>query len=71
MLDLPPMRRLYAPVRHRAPLPQARSIRFPSGLVCDARCVYATGPDCDCPCGGVNHGSALRCDLPQQDGLPL
>ena len=24
---------------------------------CDARCYNATGPDCDCVCGGMNHGA--------------
>lgn len=24
--------------------------------VCGARCVNATGPNCDCQCGGENHG---------------
>lgn len=23
----------------------------------DARCTNATGPSCDCSCGGVNHGT--------------
>ena len=23
---------------------------------CDAKCYDATGPDCDCICGGRNHG---------------
>jgi hypothetical protein len=23
---------------------------------CDARCYYAEGPDCNCSCGGRNHG---------------
>lgn len=23
---------------------------------CDARCMYAKGPDCECSCGGANHG---------------
>ncbi len=23
---------------------------------CDARCYNATGPHCDCICGGLNHG---------------
>lgn len=23
---------------------------------CDSRCIYAIGPDCDCSCGGANHG---------------
>jgi hypothetical protein len=25
---------------------------------CDARCTTATGPSCDCSCGGANHGAA-------------
>ena len=25
---------------------------------CDARCTTATGPSCDCSCGGENHGMA-------------
>lgn len=25
-------------------------------LVCNARCYNATRPDCDCICGGRNHG---------------
>lgn len=24
---------------------------------CDARCTEATGPNCTCQCGGVNHGT--------------
>lgn len=24
---------------------------------CDARCTGATGPNCDCSCGGTNHGT--------------
>jgi hypothetical protein len=24
--------------------------------VCNAKCYNAIGPDCDCMCGGVNHG---------------
>lgn len=24
---------------------------------CDARCTSATGPKCDCSCGGANHGA--------------
>lgn len=26
--------------------------------VCDARCTNAKGQDCECSCGGANHGSA-------------
>ena len=24
---------------------------------CDARCMYAKGPNCECNCGGANHGA--------------
>jgi hypothetical protein len=27
--------------------------------VCGSRCTSATGPNCDCRCKGVNHGSGL------------
>jgi len=27
---------------------------------CDARCYNAEGPDCDCCCGGANHGIGLK-----------
>ncbi len=27
---------------------------------CDAKCYGATGPICDCVCGGVNHGAGIR-----------
>lgn len=27
---------------------------------CDARCYEATSPDCDCVCGGMNHGKCLQ-----------
>jgi hypothetical protein len=27
---------------------------------CDANCHDATGKDCDCICGGANHGGGLR-----------
>lgn len=27
---------------------------------CDARCYDATSPDCDCVCGGKNHGVGLQ-----------
>lgn len=26
-------------------------------IPCDARCTGASGPQCDCPCGGENHGT--------------
>src|SRR5437764_863340 len=27
-----------------------------SRRICNAKCYNAKGPDCDCMCGGVNHG---------------
>lgn len=27
---------------------------------CDARCHNATNPECDCICGGRNHGKGLK-----------
>lgn len=27
---------------------------------CDAKCHYAREPECDCICGGMNHGCALK-----------
>jgi len=30
---------------------------------CDARCYNADGPECDCCCGGMNHGQGLRVAL--------
>ncbi len=42
---------------------------------CDARCYNADGPDCDCICGGRNHGAGLEQALEETremilDGLP-
>jgi len=30
------------------------------GRRCDARCYNAKGPDCECCCGGINHGVGLK-----------
>ncbi len=30
---------------------------------CDGRCTGATGPSCDCSCGGENHGSNLLVEV--------
>jgi hypothetical protein len=29
---------------------------YSEARVCDARCMGAKGPNCDCQCGGANHG---------------
>ena len=30
---------------------------------CDAKCYTAQHPDCDCICGGRNHGTGLQRDI--------
>ena len=37
-------------------------VRNSSGIVgrCDAKCYNAKHPDCDCICGGKNHGAGLQ-----------
>lgn len=35
----------------------ARVKGFQTEHVCDARCTSATGPNCECSCGGKNHGA--------------
>lgn len=32
--------------------------RYVEARMCDARCMNATGPNCDCSCGGANHGAS-------------
>ena len=27
---------------------------------CDAKCYDAQGPECDCVCGGMNHGAGVQ-----------
>lgn len=31
--------------------------RYSADHVCDGRCMGATGPNCECSCGGANHGA--------------
>lgn len=39
---------------------------------CDARCTHAMGPDCDCRCGGKNHGSGMWVPVTESAGaVPL
>lgn len=30
---------------------------YSEARVCDSRCMGAKGPNCDCQCGGANHGA--------------
>jgi hypothetical protein len=34
---------------------------YTTAHVCDARCTNATGPNCECSCGGKNHGQSFIC----------
>ncbi len=53
--------------------------RRPGGLFitrtlcpCDARCTSATGPQCDCQCGGANHGTGRLIRVETRTGdVPL
>ena len=31
-------------------------LRYVEETTCDNRCMNARGPDCECSCGGMNHG---------------
>jgi hypothetical protein len=37
---------------------------------CDARCTNAKGPNCDCSCGGVNHGKGMLATIDLGTPLP-
>ena len=32
-------------------------MRYSATVRCDTRCTHATGSDCTCTCGGINHGT--------------
>ena len=38
---------------------RARVLDLRTLTPCDARCTMASGPDCNCQCGGKNHGSGI------------
>lgn len=42
---------------------QNRLVKTEERCQCDARCTFATGPNCDCQCGGVNHGSRMLVEV--------
>jgi hypothetical protein len=45
----------------------ALSLRCP----CDSRCTHATGPNCECSCGGANHGTTrVVCVKVDAGGVP-
>jgi hypothetical protein len=42
--------------------PSARRIHYsknPSRHICNAKCMGAVGPNCECSCGGKNHGAGF------------
>ena len=60
----------YVPLRHyphrfMGEVKGPRLSRAEDRCPCDRRCTNATGPNCECSCGGVNHGSGrlVRVDI--------
>ena len=37
---------------------------------CDGKCIGAIGPNCDCQCGGENHGTGKMVDIYEQGSVP-
>lgn len=37
--------------------------KYVADHVCDARCMNAIGPNCECGCGGKNHGRGFHYEL--------
>ena len=37
---------------------------------CDGKCIGATGPNCDCICGGENHGTGRTVPVFEESGVP-
>jgi len=44
-------------IEHLGEVCRDRLVRRELRVPCDARCTGATGPNCECHCGGENHGS--------------
>lgn len=44
---------------------------FPSRHRCDARCEGARGHNCECSCGGRNHGKGFAAVMTATTALPL
>lgn len=45
------------PVNHLGHVSGNKLAKLEDRCPCDGRCTGATGPNCDCQCGGINHGS--------------
>ena len=48
-----------APIELMGQVRYQRIINMEEHTPCDARCTMASGPSCDCACGGKNHGSKI------------
>lgn len=71
MPDLFPARfRQYAPEKPKVRKPSVAPVRFGTGW-CNAACMFAEGPDCDCPCNGANYRAGFRCDGFTQQEIAL
>lgn len=52
--------------------PSGRRIHYsktPSQHVCNAKCMGAIGPSCECSCGGKNHGAGFIPSMDLFEGL--
>lgn len=59
-------------IEHMGEVYRDRLIRVDLQCPCDARCTGALGPNCDCQCGGANHGSqALVTVRTDQGPIPI
>lgn len=47
---------------------QERLVKTAIRCPCDARCTFAAGPNCDCSCGGKNHGSQITVSVAMDVG---
>ena len=45
------------PTEYMGRVERGRVVEDEEDCPCDARCTAARGPNCDCSCGGENHGS--------------
>lgn len=45
-----------------------RLVRDHQDCPCDTRCTNASGPNCDCQCGGANHGSGMLVTVTRDAG---
>lgn len=61
---------IQAPPRAKLSKPKVAPVAFGSGF-CNAACMFAIGPDCDCPCNGRNHQAGFRCNGFSQEEIGI